>query len=130
MKTYYIKALSNDNKKQLHIPVGTDKANLELDGLVLVQLDTAKGQTHVTDGMGIYKLYVTGKATETRPPQVRMACRDCGSFDVSVDAFAQWDFAAQDWALSGLLDETTCELCGCDVPVVAVLAVTDYDVTC
>lgn len=41
-----------------------------------------------------------------------LRCVECGSFDISTDASARWDFEAQEFVLSGCQDETYCEPCG------------------
>ena len=42
---------------------------------------------------------------------VRMVCRDCGSEDVTREAWAAWDAAAQDWVLRAVFDHAFCHRC-------------------
>lgn len=45
-------------------------------------------------------------------PQQGPYCEECGSTNVTKDASARWDVAAQDWSLSGLQDCEVCDDCG------------------
>jgi len=47
--------------------------------------------------------------SETREYPV---CSECGSDDVKVDAFAEWDVERQKWVLSDVFDNEFC--CDCD----------------
>lgn len=42
---------------------------------------------------------------------IQMACSNCGSVDIKADAWAEWDFNAQQWVLSQTFDATHCEDC-------------------
>lgn len=51
-------------------------------------------------------------AIEARePPKVQMLCETCGSIDVSRDAWAHWDVAAQEWVLRAVFDYAHCHTC-------------------
>jgi len=50
-------------------------------------------------------------------PPIKLVCDTCGSDDIVRDATARWNVAAQDWALSDVMDDTTCEQCGAEVDV-------------
>lgn len=46
-------------------------------------------------------------------PRVRKVCEECGSDDVSADAFARWNVHAQEWQVSAIMDKGhACENCG------------------
>lgn len=42
---------------------------------------------------------------------VRIVCGWCGSEDVSRDAWADWDVAAQAWVLRQVFDDGFCQAC-------------------
>jgi hypothetical protein len=42
---------------------------------------------------------------------VEPACRDCGSTNLTRDAFAAWDRESQHWELSAIYQSTTCHAC-------------------
>jgi hypothetical protein len=50
-------------------------------------------------------------AIASEPPKVRKVCGTCGSENVLRDAFAEWDFAAQEWTLQNVFDDAVCEDC-------------------
>lgn len=41
----------------------------------------------------------------------KWVCSECGSDEVSSDATVRWDYAAQDWAVSGVHDGEFCDVC-------------------
>lgn len=43
-----------------------------------------------------------------------VTCPVCGSPDVAADASAKWDFEAQEWSISGIYDDKTCQTCSYD----------------
>lgn len=43
--------------------------------------------------------------------RTKPVCSTCGSDDVCRDANAMWDEDAQQWALGGTYDSTTCNTC-------------------
>lgn len=47
----------------------------------------------------------------------RKVCKWCGSENVTHDALARWDMAAQEWEISSTLDNADCDRCGgeCDI---------------
>lgn len=45
---------------------------------------------------------------------LRMKCRKCGSENVSSDATAVWNYAAQEWELGATFDGECCKDCGDD----------------
>lgn len=44
--------------------------------------------------------------------KIKIVCSQCGSDDVRRDAYAAWSVEAQDWELSSVFDQGTCEVCG------------------
>lgn len=44
-------------------------------------------------------------------PKIEIVCSTCGSDSVERDAMAEWDVEAQDWVLSGVMDQGYCEAC-------------------
>lgn len=44
--------------------------------------------------------------------KVTMVCCKCGSEDVMLDAWAEWDFANQEWTLRSTHDNAFCNDCG------------------
>jgi hypothetical protein len=44
--------------------------------------------------------------------KIMIVCSDCGSHDVRRDAFACWDYDAQQWVLGPVFDQGYCEDCG------------------
>lgn len=44
-------------------------------------------------------------------PKVQILCRNCGSTDVSRDAWSDWDVAAQAWLLRIVFDHAHCHAC-------------------
>ena len=44
-------------------------------------------------------------------PKVRMVCEDCGSEEVTRDAWAQWNVETQDWELGAVFDYAYCHRC-------------------
>lgn len=45
-------------------------------------------------------------------PKVYVVCPHCGSPSVACDATARWDYETQDWELSSVFDDRTCDDCG------------------
>jgi hypothetical protein len=45
---------------------------------------------------------------------VRMICRECGSEDVTREAWAAWDAGAQEWVLGAVFDFAFCHACMTD----------------
>ena len=43
-------------------------------------------------------------------------CPECGSDGITRDACARWSVEAQDWVLSSVYDDMTCDECGHDSP--------------
>ena len=50
-------------------------------------------------------------ATRREEPKVRMVCADCGSEDITRDAWAEWNVEAQDWQLGAVFDYAYCHRC-------------------
>lgn len=50
-------------------------------------------------------------AERKKEPKLRMVCEECGSIDVSRDAWADWDVASQDWVLRTVFDYAHCHQC-------------------
>ena len=48
-----------------------------------------------------------GETTRRTKP----VCAGCGSDEVCLDAYAQWDCAAQEWVLASIYDEAFCTAC-------------------
>lgn len=42
---------------------------------------------------------------------ITIVCKDCGSDDVSRDAWAGWDLERQDWVLQAVFDAGFCQRC-------------------
>ena len=43
--------------------------------------------------------------------KVRMVCEDCGSEQVTRDAWAEWNVETQDWHLGAVFDYAYCHRC-------------------
>lgn len=43
--------------------------------------------------------------------RLQILCSRCGSTDVSRDAWAEWDVAAQEWTLRAVYDHAYCHAC-------------------
>ena len=43
---------------------------------------------------------------------IKVVCPDCGSDNVTRDACARWSVQTQDWILSTVYDDITCNDCG------------------
>jgi hypothetical protein len=41
--------------------------------------------------------------------KIKMVCSKCGSDNVRLDAYAEWDVDAQEWALCSTMDAAVCE---------------------
>lgn len=52
------------------------------------------------------------------PEKIRKCCKRCGSENVFVDATARWSVEAQQWEISGLLDNSDCDDCGRETDIV------------
>jgi len=48
---------------------------------------------------------------------VRMVCEDCGSEEVTRDAWAEWNVATQDWGLGAVFDYAYCHRCQRDARI-------------
>lgn len=56
--------------------------------------------------------------TPARPePKVQMLCEECGSTEVTRDAWAEWDVESQDWALGAVFDYAFCHACEDDTHI-------------
>jgi rRNA maturation endonuclease Nob1 len=42
----------------------------------------------------------------------KKVCSQCGGTNVLIDAYAEWDFEAQEWVLQNTFDASVCEDCG------------------
>ena len=42
---------------------------------------------------------------------IDIVCKTCGSNNVSRDAWANWDSAAQQWVLGAVFDSAQCHVC-------------------
>ncbi|CCW16957.1 hypothetical protein EBBID32_12960 [Sphingobium indicum BiD32] len=51
------------------------------------------------------------QAAGRKDKPVEPACRDCGSTNLTRDAFAGWDSDTQQWVLSAIYQSTTCHAC-------------------
>ena len=49
-----------------------------------------------------------------------MVCDECGSDEVSRDAWADWDIEKQEWVLGAVFDDARCHKCGCETSLVEV----------
>ena len=49
-----------------------------------------------------------------KPPRLAVCCRTCGSEDVRLDAWAEWNISTQRWQLSQTFDAAYCNNCECD----------------
>jgi hypothetical protein len=56
-------------------------------------------------------------ATGREEPKVRMVCEDCGSEEVSRDAWADWNVKTQDWELGAVFDYAYCHRCQGDARI-------------
>jgi hypothetical protein len=50
-------------------------------------------------------------AAAPQPPKVQMLCGNCGSTDVSRDAWGDWDANTQEWVLRCVFDYAHCHNC-------------------
>jgi len=50
--------------------------------------------------------------------KLRMKCRHCGSEEVFLDAYAEWDFDLQYWKLSNVYEEAWCNQCEGETKIV------------
>ncbi|QTH24729.1 MULTISPECIES: hypothetical protein [Sphingomonadaceae] len=51
------------------------------------------------------------QAADRKIKPVEPTCRDCGSINLTRDAFAAWDSDTQQWVLSAIYQSTTCHAC-------------------
>lgn len=59
-----------------------------------------------------------------------MVCRDCGSTQVLLDAWAEWDIASQQWVLQNTFDNAYCEgKCDGETKVIEVDLEEKYPIT-
>lgn len=56
-------------------------------------------------------------AKRREEPKVQMVCEDCGSTDVSRDAWADWDAASQEWVLRTVFDYAHCHQCDAETNI-------------
>jgi hypothetical protein len=49
-----------------------------------------------------------------------MICSECGSDDVSRDAWADWDTGKQEWVLGAVFDYAHCHKCDCETSIIEV----------
>lgn len=49
--------------------------------------------------------------------KLRMVCEDCGSEEVTRDAWAQWNVEMQDWELGAVFDYAYCHRCQRDAHI-------------
>lgn len=49
-----------------------------------------------------------------------MACSECGSDEVSRDAWADWDPKTQQWVLGAVFDYAHCHRCDCETSITEV----------
>ena len=49
-----------------------------------------------------------------RDERIAIVCRDCGSTEVSRDAWADWDANKQEWVLGAVFDLGWCHACDCE----------------
>ena len=54
---------------------------------------------------------------ETRK-RCAMVCEECGSDEVSRDAWANWDTATQRWELGAVFDYAHCHKCDCETSII------------
>ena len=52
---------------------------------------------------------VTGLAKKVRP-----VCDHCGSSDIRIEAYVEWNASKQDWKLKEVTDNIVCNDCGKD----------------
>lgn len=50
---------------------------------------------------------------------VEQVCENCGSREISLDAWAAWDVGAQRWVLRTVFDQAFCHLCDKEVAIEA-----------
>lgn len=50
--------------------------------------------------------------SEAAPKKIKIVCAECKSDNVRRDAMASWNVDTQDWELTAVLDQGTCEDCG------------------
>jgi len=46
--------------------------------------------------------------------KIEIVCSHCGSRSVLRDAYAAWNVDSQNWELSAVFDQGTCDDCGCE----------------
>jgi hypothetical protein len=49
-----------------------------------------------------------------------MVCKQCGSDDISGDAWADWDTGEQEWVLRCAFDAAFCHTCDCETSIIEV----------
>lgn len=49
--------------------------------------------------------------TNSSTKRLAIVCRDCGSTEVSRDAWANWDAVTQEWVLGAVFDQGWCHAC-------------------
>ena len=50
--------------------------------------------------------------------KIKKVCETCGSEEVRVDAYAEWDVDAQAWDLHSVYDHGWCYDCDCDTHII------------
>lgn len=99
-----------------------------LDGLVGVKERKPMSVEHIPDSdldaivscsadIGKLQQLIDSRCGRPEVP-VKMVCNKCGSENVSNDALVRWSVRAQDWQISAVLDNATCEECGNDGSVI------------
>lgn len=56
-------------------------------------------------------------AKRREEPKLRMVCEDCGSEEVTRDAWAEWNVETQDWELGAVFDYAYCHRCQGDAHI-------------
>lgn len=49
---------------------------------------------------------------------ITIHCRHCGGENILADACARWNVETQEWELSNVFDDKTCDDCGIEVSAV------------
>lgn len=52
--------------------------------------------------------------------RITYVCHDCGSSDVALEAWAEWDPDTQDWVLRNVSTTAFCDRCYCETALVEV----------
>ena len=62
---------------------------------------------------------------EQKRAKVQMVCGDCGSAEVTRDAWAEWEVGCQSWALGAVFDYAFCHRCQRETRIETQAAVSD-----